>query len=141
MCTRAQGLFAHATTSGAPTIAVAQARAARYKYICASDPENVCTLLGASPTNSACGHPTARRLPANQVKQPHTNRQESRPPRHLHKMRLPLLQKRVEALLRVGRDGGVGHDAGGKLISLALRHANLLVERALAHGFGQGAPA
>ena len=67
--------------------------------------------------------------------------QQSRPRRHLHKMRLALLQKRVEALLRVGRDGGVGHDAGGKLVSLALRHADLLVERALAHGFGQCATA
>ena len=49
VCTRAQGLFAHATTPGAPTIAVTQAKMARCKHICASDPENVCTLLAASP--------------------------------------------------------------------------------------------
>ena len=45
MCTRAQGLFAHATTPGSPTISVAQAKVVRYKHICASEPENVCTLL------------------------------------------------------------------------------------------------
>ena len=49
MGTRAQGLFAHATTPGAATIAVTQAIASRYKHICASDPENVCTLLDATP--------------------------------------------------------------------------------------------
>ena len=38
MCTRAQGLFAHATTLSAPTNAVMQAKAARYKHICASGP-------------------------------------------------------------------------------------------------------
>ena len=54
MCTRAQGLFAHATTPDAPTIVVTHAKAALYKHICASDPENVCTLLAASPTQSAC---------------------------------------------------------------------------------------
>ena len=53
MCTRAQGLFAHATTPGVPTIIVTQTKAARYKNICASEPENVCTLLAASPTKSA----------------------------------------------------------------------------------------
>ena len=47
MGTRAQGLFAHATTLGAPAIVVTQAHVARYKNICASDPENVCTLLAA----------------------------------------------------------------------------------------------
>ena len=52
MCIRAQGQFAHATTPGAPAIAVAQAKAARYKHICASEPENVCTLLAASPTKA-----------------------------------------------------------------------------------------
>ena len=54
VCTRAQGLFAHATTPGAPTIVVAQAKAARYKNICASGPENVCALLAASSTKPAC---------------------------------------------------------------------------------------
>ena len=127
--------------SGVPTIAVTQAKSASYKHICASDPENVCTLLTASPANSACRHPTARRRNANQVNQPHTNSQRSRPSRHLHKMRQTLLQKRVEAFLRVGRDGGVGHDAGRKPVGVVLRHADLLVERALAHGFGQCAAA
>ena len=56
VCTRAQGLFAHATTLGVLTIVVTPARAARYKHICASDPENVCTLLAASLTKSACWH-------------------------------------------------------------------------------------
>ena len=54
MCTRAQGLFAHATAPGAPTVDVTPAKPARYKHICASDPENVCTLLAASPTQLAC---------------------------------------------------------------------------------------
>ena len=40
-------------TSGSPTIVVAQAIDARYKHICASEPENVCTLLAASPTKRA----------------------------------------------------------------------------------------
>ena len=48
----AQGLFAHATTPRAATIAVALAKAARYKNICASGLENVCTLLATSPTQS-----------------------------------------------------------------------------------------
>ncbi len=75
MFTRAQGLFAHAATPGAPTIIVTQAKAARYKNICASGPENVCTLLAASPTKSTCWQPAIRR--------------------HLHKMRRSLLQKRA----------------------------------------------
>ena len=54
MCTRAQGLFAHATTPGAPTIVVKQAKPERHKHICASGLENVCTLLAASPTQLAC---------------------------------------------------------------------------------------
>ena len=54
MCTRAQGLFAHATTLGVPAIAVTQAKRERYKHIRASGPENVCTLLAASPTKPAC---------------------------------------------------------------------------------------
>ena len=48
--TRAQGQFAQATTPGVPTVAVAQAITACYKHICASEPENVCTLLADSPT-------------------------------------------------------------------------------------------
>ena len=55
-CTRAQGQFAHATTLGAPTIVVTQAKQALYKNICASEPENVCTLLAASPAKAACLH-------------------------------------------------------------------------------------
>ncbi len=53
VCTRAQGLFAHATAPGLPTIAVTQAKPEGYKYICASDPKNVCTLLAAVPTRPA----------------------------------------------------------------------------------------
>ena len=73
MCTRAQGQFAHAATPGAPTIAVAQAKAVRYKNACASEPENVCTLLAASPTKSACLHSdVGRRLrQIGQLKTPH----------------------------------------------------------------------
>ncbi len=53
MCTRAQGLFAHSSTPGAPTTVVTQAKRERYKHICASGPENVCMLLTASPSKSA----------------------------------------------------------------------------------------
>ena len=38
MCTRAHGLFAHATTPGASTTVVTQAKRERYKNICASGP-------------------------------------------------------------------------------------------------------
>ena len=38
MWTRAQGLFAHATTPDAATIVVTQAKRERYKHICASEP-------------------------------------------------------------------------------------------------------
>ena len=69
VCTRAQGQFAHATTPGAPTIVVAQAKVARYKHICASEPENVCTLLAASPTKSASRHSTSVTLSAGQAAQ------------------------------------------------------------------------
>ncbi len=58
VCIRAQGLFAHAAARGVPTIAVTQAKAAHYKNICASEPENVCTLLAAVPATLACGRPT-----------------------------------------------------------------------------------
>ena len=58
--TRAQGLFAHATTPGAATIAVTQAQVVRYKNICASEPENGCTLLAAPPTKSECWYPSPR---------------------------------------------------------------------------------
>ena len=81
------------------------------------------------------------RKPVNQVTQRLTNYQPSIPLRHLHKMRVPLLQKRIEPFLRIGGDGGVGHDAGGKGVGIVLRHVDLLVERALAHGFGQGTAA
>ena len=54
VCTRAQGQVAHAATSGAQTIVVAPAKAVRYKNICASEPENVYTLLAASPTKPVC---------------------------------------------------------------------------------------
>ena len=54
MGTRAQGQFAHATAPGSPTIVVAPAKAVRSKHICASEPENVCMLLAASPTKPAC---------------------------------------------------------------------------------------
>ena len=54
MCTRVQGQFAHATTPGAPAIAVAPAKAARYKNSCASEPENVYTLPADSPTKPVC---------------------------------------------------------------------------------------
>ncbi len=37
-------------TRDGTTIAVTQAKPARYKNICASDPEKVCTLLAAVPT-------------------------------------------------------------------------------------------
>jgi hypothetical protein len=37
VCTRARGLFAHATTPGAPAILVTQANLAGYKNICASN--------------------------------------------------------------------------------------------------------
>ena len=50
MCTRTQGQFAHAATLGALTIVVTQAQRVRYNYICASEPETVCTLLAASPS-------------------------------------------------------------------------------------------
>ena len=42
--------------SGAPTILVAPATAERYKHICASEPQNVCALLAASPTKRARKH-------------------------------------------------------------------------------------
>ena len=64
MGTRAQGQFAHATAPGSPTIVVAQAKAARYNHICASEPENVNTLLTAPHTKSACWHSTAGRQPS-----------------------------------------------------------------------------
>ena len=56
VCTRAQGLFAHATTRGEPAIVVTQTKLTRYKNICASEPENVCTLLAASLIKRACLH-------------------------------------------------------------------------------------
>ena len=40
--------------AGCATTVVTQAKAARYKHICASEPENVCTLLAAAPTTPAC---------------------------------------------------------------------------------------
>ena len=38
VCTRVQGLFAHATTPGAPTIGVTQAKRERHKHNCTSGP-------------------------------------------------------------------------------------------------------
>jgi hypothetical protein len=66
VCTRAQGLFAHATTPGAPTIVVTQAKVVRYKHICASEPERTCARCSPSrpPSSSVCVQPKSPAFPA-----------------------------------------------------------------------------